>query len=504
MKRLFKPAAPVRRPPARPGPLHTSARAAALVAALMLAGCTTVGPDHATPAVALEAGFIGAGASAINSQPVREDIATFWRGFDDPALTALVERALAANGDVRIAQARLQEARASQDEADAAAGPGAGLDSSVQRSVRPLTQQPGATRSERTGSTYDASFIAGWELDLFGRLRRGSEQAAALAEAGAAGVAAAQTAVAAEVARNYLELRGLQQRLQLTQASLVNQREVLAITRVRVDNGRGTQLDLERAQGLVASTEATLPALQNAIERSLFRLATLTAQPPRALMAALQAPAPLPGLPVRDLSALPAGTPAQWLQRRPDILLAERQLAAATAAIGVARGDLYPRISLSGLLGLNAASASGLGSSDALRYSLGAALSWTPFDSGAIRARIRASEARSLQSLASFEQTVAAALEETEGAFSSYTRNAQRVEGLLTAERSANEASRLARLRHEAGLTDFLAVLDAERELLSSREQRVQSQVATATSLVAVYRALGGGWAGSAPGAAQP
>lgn len=474
----------------RTGPL----RLTALMTTLALAACAAVGPDYQRPAAAVDAAFVGAGVSALDSRPVREDIATFWRGFGDLALNGLIERALAANGDVRIAQARLQEARANQDEAAAASRPGLGVDTSVQRAVTPITQQPGASRSARTGSTYDASFIAGWELDLFGRLRRGSEQATALAEAGEAGVAAAQTAVAAEVARNYLELRGLQQRLQVTQDSLVNQRDALGITQVRVDNGRGTQLDLERARGLVANTEAAVPALQAAIERSIFRLATLTAQSPRTMLASLGTPAALPGLPLTDLATLPAGTPQQWLQRRPDLIAAERQLAAATAGIGVARSELYPRISLSGLLGLNAATFSGLGASEALRYSLGAGLTWTPFDTGAIRSRIRASEARSQQSLASFEQAVATALEETEGAFSSYTRNVQRADRLAQATRSAAESARLARLRYDAGVTDFLAVLDAERELLSNRDQWVQAQVGTATALVAVYRALGGGW----------
>ena len=475
-------------------------RAAALAVAvsLALAGCAAVGPDYQAPTLALDPGFIGAGSGGVNSQPPAADIARFWRGFGDAQLDALVARALAANGDVRVAQARLQEARAGQDEAEAAQRPGLGLDASAERAVRPLTQQPGASRAARTGNTYDASFIAGWEIDLFGRLRRGSEQALALAEAGNAGVAAAQTSVAAEVARNYLELRGLQQRLQFTEASLQRQRDSLRITQARVDAGRSTQLDLARARGLVASTEAALPSLQTAIERSVFRLATLTAQPPRSLLAELagsaNAAAPLPALPVTDLARLPAGTPALWLQRRPDLIAAERELAAATAGIGIARSELYPRLSLSGLLGLNAATLSSFGKSEAARYSLGAGLSWTPFDLGSVRARIRASEARSQQSLARFEQAVAAALEETEGAFSSFTRSAQRAERLDEAVRSAEQASGLARARFEAGVTDFLAVLDAERELLNQRDQQVQAQVGTATALVAVYRALGGGW----------
>lgn len=467
----------------------------ALVIAMALAGCTTVGPDYQAPVPKVDASFVAAGTSALDSRPVPADIATFWRGFNDAALNSLIERAVAANGEVRIARARLQEARANQDETDAATRPGVGIDTSAQRAVTPITQQPGASRSARTGNSFDASFVASWELDLFGRLRRGSEQAAALTEAGAAGVAAAQTAVAAEVARNYLEMRGLQLRQQVTQDSLINQREATRITAARVENGRGTQLDLERARSLVASTEAAVPALQNAIERSIFRLATLTAQSPRTLLTSLSVPAPLPGLPVTDLAALPAGTPAQWLQRRPDLIVAERQLAAANAGIGIARSELYPRISLSGLLGFNAATLPNLISSQALRYSLGAGLTWTPFDTGAIRSRIRASEARTEQSLANFEQTVSTALEETEGAFSSFTRNAQRAERLAEAARSASEAARFARLRYDGGVTDFLAVLDAEREVLNNRDQLVQAQVGTATALVAVYRALGGGWA---------
>ena len=474
---------------------------AGLVAGLFtLAGCV-VGPNYQRPPVALDSGFVNAGASATNAQPAAPDIATFWRGFNDPALNALIERGLAANGDVRIAQARLMEARANQGEADAQARPGLGLSSGITHSVRPITQQPGATVNERTGTVYDAGFIANWELDFFGRYRRGSEAAAALVQVGEAGIAGAHTAVAAEVARYYLELRGLQQRLQFTETSLVNQRESLRITSARLDAGRGTQLDFARASTLVASTEAALPSLQNAIERAVFRLATLTAQPPRVLLAQLGVPAPLPGLPVTDLAALPLGTPEQWLQRRPDLIAAERQLAAATANIGVAKSELFPRVSLSGLLGLNAATLGNLARSESGVYSLGVGLTWTPFDLGQLRSRIAASEARTQASLASYEQTVAIALEETEGAFSSFTRNAQRAERLTSAARSAEEAAELARRRFDAGVTDFLVVLDAEREVLANRDQLVQAQVGTATALVAVYRALGGGW--DAP-AAQP
>lgn len=467
----------------------------ALLVLMTLTGCA-VGPDYQRPTSQLDAAFINAGSSVNSAQPAVNDIATFWRGFQDARLNALIESALAANGDVRIAQARLQEARANQGEADAAALPGVGVDAGATRAVAPITQQPG-TRSERTGTTYNAGFIANWELDFFGRFRRGSEAAAALVDASAAGLQAVHTSISAEVARNYLTLRALQQRQAVTEASLVNQREALRIVSARLDAGRGTQLDLARARTLVASTEAALPALQSNVERTVFRLATLTAQPPRRLLAEL-APAgeraAMPSLPVTDLSALPLGTTEQWLQRRPDIIAAERQLAASTATIGIAKSELFPRISLSGLLGLNAGTFRNLGKSESGVYSLGVGLAWTPFDFGAIRSRIAASEARAQNSLATYEQTVAVALEETEGAFSGYTRSAQRAGLLQTAAINAEEAARLARIRFDAGVTDFLVVLDAEREVLVNQDLLVQSQADTATSLVSVYRAIGGGW----------
>lgn len=468
--------------------------AAVLALTLLASGCALVGRDYQAPPPKLDAGFIGAGAAKVNAEPVAADIATFWRAFDDAELSALVERALQANGDVRIAQARLQESRALRTEVDAATLPSIGVEANAQRSISPPSSVFQSSRSQRTGANFDAGFVANWELDFFGVERRAKESAAAQVAASEAGVGAAQTSVAAEVARNYLEVRGLQLRHAVTQAALANQRESLGIAQARVDAGRGTQLDLERALTLTASTEAALPSLLAAIDLGIYRLATLTAQPPVELRARLATPAALPGLPVTDLAALPLGTPQQWMARRPDVAAAERQLAATTAEIGVAEGELYPSISVSGLLGLASTKFGDLTDSQSRRYSIGAGISWTLLDFGRIRARIAASEARTLQSLATYEQTLATALEETEGSLAQFSRNAQRRESLARAERSASEASRLARLRYEAGVTDFLAALDADRELLSARDALAQADTANATSLVAVYRALGGGW----------
>ena len=465
----------------------------AVAAAFLLASCV-LGPAYKRPANSLDSAFIGAGSAVLNAKPVGADVVTFWRGFNDASLSRLVEQGLQANGDVRIAAARLREARANQAEADAAAFPSFGVEAGATRSVTPRVQLPGLSRSQRTGSVYDAGFIANWELDLFGRYRKGSEAAAAQTAASAASLGAAHTSVAAEIARNYLELRGLQQRLAFAREALTNQRESLRIAEARLAGGRITQLDVSRATSLVANTEAVLPTLQTTIEHAVFRLATLTAQPPRPLLLALGQPAPLPGLPVTDLSTLPVGTPEAWLERRPDVLAAEGQLAAATAGISIAKADLFPRLTLSGLLGLNAGTLGNLVKSDSAVYTLGAGLTWTLFDFGRLRARVVASKARTQQSVANYEQTVMTALEEIEGAFSSFNRNAERAQKLDVAARAASEAAQLARVRYSAGVTDFLVVLDAEREMLNNRDLLVQAQSNTATSLVAVYRALGGGW----------
>jgi outer membrane protein, multidrug efflux system len=473
----------------------TVLRAVGLLLLSMASGCAIVGPDYQAPTPALDAAFIGAGVAKPNANPVAADIATFWRGFNDAELNALVDRALQANGDVRVAQARLQESRAAQSEIDASTLPSVGVAANSSRSVTPQSQARGLSRSKRTGSAFDAGFIANWEIDFFGRAQRAKESAAAQLDSSSANLGAALTSVAAEVARNYLELRGLQLRFQVTQAALAVQRQSLAIAQARLDAGRGTQLDLERALTLTAGTEAALPGLLAAIDISSYRLATLTAQPPAPLRSRLtQTPTGLPVLPITDLALLPLGTPQQWMARRPDVAAAERQLAAATADIGVATGELYPSISLSGILGLASTRLGNLGNSESQRYSAGAGITWTLLDFGRIRSRIAASEARALQRLATYEQTLATALEETEGAFAQFSRNAQRRESLARAERAAAEAARLAQLRYEAGITDFLAVLDADRELLVARDALALGDTASATSLVAVYRTLGGGW----------
>jgi outer membrane protein, multidrug efflux system len=468
--------------------------------AVLAVGCAAVGPDYRAPsAAALPTAYT---ATTAPQQPSADDaaIARFWDGFADPLLSDLVRRALSANGDVRLASARLIEARALLLGTQADALPSFDVAAGASRSVAPSYQQPGASRSQRTGNVVTLSGLMNWELDLFGRQRRAVESASATLDAADFGIGSAQAAVSAAVATNYLQLRGLQQRLEWVERSLDSQRESLRLTEARAAVGRASDFDLERLQSQVASTAAGLPLLSEQAGRAIQRLAVLTATPPAELVRVLSPRQPVPQLPVTDLAALPVGAPEALLRRRPDIRAAERQLAAANADIGVAQADRFPRLSLSGLLGLNSNRASALDDGAGV-WSLGASLSWAAWDFGRLRANVQAAEARHVASLVGYEQTVLIALEETETALDAFTLRAQHTRELARASRSAEAAAQIARVRFEAGSVDLLAVLDAERTALGTREQHAAAVTDTATGLVEVYRALGGGWPRAEPAA---
>jgi len=461
---------------------------------LALSGCA-VGPDYQAPKHDPAEPFISAGASGVNANSPTADLATFWRGFQDPVLTELVDQAIAANFDVLIAQERFQAARAMLGGATADQFPEIDGVGSAARALQPGYLVPGTTsRGDRTANAFDSHFVANWELDFFGRKRRMVESAAAQVSAAEAGVHAAQTVAVAEVARTYLEVRGLQLRYAIAERSLRNQQQVLELTNARFNAGRGTRLDVVRATSFYRITESTLPAIQAAIERAAFRIATLTAMSPRAALQKLLSPKALPNLPVTDLGELPLGTPEQMLRRRPDVKVAERDLASATADIGVATADLFPRISLTGLIGFGANRASQFGDRASQEYSVGAGLAWPLLDFGRVRSRIRANQAGAREALARYERTVATALEETEGSLSQFSRTAYQVELLVSASRNAEEATQLSKQRFNAGAVDLLIVLDAERQSLTSEDSLVQAQVVQAIALINVYRALGGGW----------
>jgi outer membrane protein, multidrug efflux system len=458
----------------------------AVFSALLLAACA-VGPDYRRPEVATSDQFVGVNGANFSPAEVERE---FWKAFNDQQLNEMIERALAANHDIRIATARLREARALRGETKLDLAPtvqaSAGY-TKARASDRQLAPLPNVDRNQ---DFYDSGFDAFWELDFFGRVRRQVEASSAEVQSAEASVYATQVSVTAEVARNYFELRGAQQQLAVAQRNAENQGETVRITTARLDAGRGTQLDASRAQAQLSATLATIPDLEAAVTRSMLRLGVLTGQSPDALLPQLSAARPLPELP----NAHDIGTPEQLLRRRPDIRVAERDLAGATAEIGVAVGDLFPRITFLGSWGFNAIKSSDLGNAGSESYSFGPSISWAAFDLGRVRQRIRQREAATDRALARYEQTVLQALEETDASLTAYSKAIVKEQHLQESASASLEAAKLARARYESGVADFLQVLDAERTALAAEDQLARSETQTATALLATYKALGGGF----------
>ena len=454
--------------------------------ALLLSACA-VGPNYVRPDTPTAVNFGNLNTSVYSAD---DSLEKFWTQFGDATLDRLVGDALAANHDLRIAAARFRQARAERGESrlDLAPTITAGGGYTEQRFARDQ-RLPGTPAETKL---YDAGFDAFWELDFFGRVRRGVEAANAEVGAAEANLRDAQTIVIAEVARTYFELRGAQSELAVAHLNVDNQSGTVQLTRARLDAGRGTELDTARAQAQLNSTLATIGPLEAAVARAIHRLSVLTGREPSALSAALS--------PVQELPSLPqivaVGNPADLLRRRPDIRVAERGLAASTARIGVAIADLFPKVTFTGSVGYAAAHSNELSDAGTGTRLIAPGISWAAFDIGRVRARIAGARARNDESLAAYEQTVLRALEETEDALVTHSRTREQLEYLARSEQASRTAAKLARARYDGGVVDFLEVLDAERTLLLAQDSLARSRTETATSLIAVYKALGGGWEG--------
>ena len=455
---------------------------AAAVAAIV-AGCA-VGPNYKRPNTPVAPQYAGAEASTYSSDGHIQ--AKFWTEFDDDTLNQLVDEALLANHDLRIALGHLVEARAARHESLYDLGPTVTASGGHTNELVPKVQAgfPFST------SYYDAGFDATWELDLFGRVRRGVEARTAELQGAEASLQDAQVSVTAEVARTYFELRGQQTQLAVAQRNVINQSDTLKLTQARLDAGRGTELDTSRAQAQLSTTLSTIAPLQAAVARSIHRLGVLTGRDPNALTSLLSEPHDLPELP--RITAI--GDPASLLRRRPDIRVAERQLAASTALVGVAIGDYFPKVTFTGNFTYSAASPGNLGTGPSRSYVVGPGISWAAFDLGRVHAQVAQAHARDDVALATYEQTVLRALEDTENSLVTHARDRDSLEHVQQAAEASATAAKLARTRYEGGYVDFLEVLDAERTQLVAEDQLAQSRTATATSLIAVYKALGGGW----------
>ncbi|HJR73928.1 MAG TPA: efflux transporter outer membrane subunit [Luteimonas sp.] len=463
-----------------------------------LAACA-VGPDHVRPNVAVPAQFARTDAPADPARDpdlaLREADAEFWRGFGDPQLTRLVEDSLAANHDLRIALARYDSANALLREAKFDRFPTITANAQGSDARSSADQAPGVSRADRDGESYSAGISAGWELDLFGRVRRNVEAQRANAAADAADLEALQVAIVGEVARTYVELRGLQERLRVARDNTENQRETLRLVEARLNAGRDTEFDTARARAQLETTSARIPSLEAQVAVAQHRLAVLTGQTPDALVAELDPQKPLPALPAR----IDAGTPGELLRRRPDIAAAEHRLHAATAKIGVATADLFPRFTLSGLIGSQAIDSSALFERDSETRLVALGIDWSFLDIGRVKARIAAADADAAGELASYQQTVLLALEDTENALVRYAKSRVEDQHLARAAADSARAAQLARVRYEAGASGLFEVLDAERTQLQSQEAFADGRTRSVTSAVALYKALAGGWPQRSP-----
>ncbi|MBD9368226.1 efflux transporter outer membrane subunit [Xanthomonas sp. XNM01] len=458
------------------------------LATAVLAACT-VGPEYR----AAEPAPVELGNAAVDGVFVAQSpVAAWWRQFDDPVLDRLVVDALIANPDLRLAMTRVQEARSVFVERRLDVLPHVTAGATQTRTGTP-DGQGARTVTEENSLGLDVA----WELDLFGRLRRGAQAARADLEAEQAGLADAQVSVAAEVAGNYFQLRGAQQRIAVAERTLENLRDTQRLTETRHELGAGSELDVQSSRARLKAIEAELPLLRTTEAQARHRLAVLLGLRPGALDTRL-VPRDTPAY----ARALPIGDARDLLRNRPDVRAAERRLASATARVGVATADLFPRISLQGFAGFLSGSSSGLVNGDNRGWSVTPGISWAAFDLGSVRARLRASEARADGVAIQYEQAVLTALEETENALVAHARQRQRLELVVEQASAARRAAELADISYREGAADFLVLLDAQRNQLQADDALAAAEAAVNTSAVAVYKALGG-WGENPPPDAQ-
>ena len=452
----------------------------------MASGCLTVGPDYVPPSVSTPTEWNANLQQGLTvGTPDNEALANWWKTLDDPILTSLIERAIEGNLDLRGAESRVLEARARRSISQTSLFPT--IDASGSRGWSRSSEQTGGGRKS---DSYSIGFDAGWELDIFGGVRRSVEAANADLEASQEDLHDVLVTLLAEVALNYVDVRSYQTRLSVTEANLAIQEETYGLVQARFEAGLTTQLDVEQARYNLESTRAQLPALHTALEEAKNRLAVLLGNNPGTLDDELSEPRPIPVAPFE----IAVGVPADALRQRPDVRRAERLLAAQTARIGEATADLYPKFTLSGSIGLDSLSLDNLFRSGSRSYRYGPSFSWPIFYAGKIRKNIEVQNALQEQTLIQYEAAVLTALEEIENALVAFADEQVRRQSLVEASQAAQRAAELAETQYLSGLIDFQTVLDAQRSSLSLQAELSASDGDVTSNLIRLYKALGGGW----------
>ena len=474
-----------------------------------LGAACTVTPKQPIVSVTLPETWSERPETAAGVQPV--ELARWWNTFQDPRLQALVERGISQNRDIREATARVQEARAARLVSLAPRWPRLGSATSYTRSLSSSTTtalssnflDDESTRTDNSESPvgtslgfgqernfYQMGLDASWEIDLFGRLHWAEQALSADISAANEHRRTVLVALLAEIARNYIALRGAQQRLRIAERHIQAQQDSVEVTQARYQAGLTSALDAAEAEALLANIRAQIPPLQTTVKQTLHRLSVLVGEPPAAFDASLSQDHPIPQA---DLTG-DIGLPSELLRRRPDIRQAERELEAATARVGVATTDLFPRLTLTGRLGTQGLNVTDLAKSAGLSWATGPGLSWPVFDAGRIRATIKVQDARQAQALARYEQVILTGLEEVENALVAYAKEQARRQWLTASVAAHTEAVEIATERYLSGLENYLSVALARRGLHTAQDASAQSRTALAAHVVALYTALGGGW----------
>jgi len=463
--------------------------------ALIFGGCVAVGPDYVPVEPKAPSKWQTELEDGLNEAPLNpETLAHWWTTIEDPLLYSLEQQAVKGNLDLKEAQARVREARALRGISKAQLFPIVDATGSITRS-----RSSESTGSGKTDTLYAAGFDAGWELDIFGGIRRAVEAAQSDLEASQEQLHDVLVSLLAEVALNYLEVRTFQARLAVTERNIKAQQNTYELNLSRHQAGIISELPVQQALYNLERSRSQVPILQTGLAAAKNRLAVLLGENPGALDDALKEEKPIPVPP----ASVAVGVPAETLRHRPDIRRAERNLAAKTARIGEATADLYPKFRLLGSIGLES-----LDNSDFLEWSsrtwhIGPGVSWNIFDAGAIRQNIEVQTARQEQALTQYESTVLSALEEVEDVLVAYAKVRRRREYLVRATEAARQADQLARDQFSAGLVDFSNVLITQLALLSLEDDLAQSEGAVTSTLVLLYKALGGGWKSLEPESAS-
>jgi NodT family efflux transporter outer membrane factor (OMF) lipoprotein len=450
-----------------------------------LVGCT-VGPDYTKPELHTIKKWQAETSTSIELKPVDSELLKiWWKSFNDPYLSRLIERGLSGNLDLKISLTRIDQARAQRQSARSELFPVVNVDTGAQRQENPL---PGLARGIRF-NLFELGFDALWEIDLFGRAQRHLEAAAADLEAASEGYLQSMVMLTSEVARSYIEYRSYQNQIQITQSNLNAQQHILALTEKLYEEGVGTRHEVVRARALTETTMAQIPALEAQIVVSLRQLEILLGVVPGSLQAELTAVSEIPRAPGKTILS----TPAETIRNRPDIRIAERHLAAATALQGAAIAEWFPKISIAAFLGLRNTDIETLFKSAAFSYSTAGNLLQPLFNFGRIQAGIDLANARHQEAYFAYEKAILEALQETETALTRYLNEEKRRQMLAFSVTDLRESVRLSQLRFQEGVISFLDVLDAQRTLYAAEIDFSRSESAASMNLIAVYKAMGGG-----------